>query len=238
MNLKKIYIVEDFGVTRATLISILKRSGYTIAGTALTAENAWLELKNSEVNLALIDINLKGTKDGLWLAEKLRKYTSIKIIILTAFGNQEVLDQIYRLQPEGYIMKPFNNPTLLSMIALALQARDQNNKQISANQETSIVLKCTHGLTRLNVSEICFFKSNNNYVEIHTENECLRSRNKLGAIEELIPINFFFRIHRRFLVNGQKIKILNSDRVMIGNQELPLSKTFDRDLLELFLRDM
>ena len=67
----RIYVVEDMAYTRITLIDNLIEANFEVVGSAANAETAWKEMQTVKFDLALLDINLAGANDGVWLAEKI-----------------------------------------------------------------------------------------------------------------------------------------------------------------------
>ena len=78
----KIFIVEDMAISRMALESILEENNYEIVGSAAKAETAYMQLQNLDIDLLLIDINLAGEKDGIWLTNKMREISNTPIIFL------------------------------------------------------------------------------------------------------------------------------------------------------------
>lgn len=229
---RKVYIVEDMGVTRAALISVLSNGGFNFVGGSNKAEKAWLELADLDVAVVIIDVNLEGAKDGIWLAQKIRKSLNCAIIFLTAYGSQAILDKIHITEPEGYIMKPFNNPTLLYALKKACDNLHKKKLESKGNIDLPIMIKTRNGTTRINKSNIIYLQSEGNYVNVNTPTAIHSIRGKLDEILELLCFKNLYRIHRRYAVNSEKIQFYNKTHVrVITNEDLPYSKSFAFDEL-------
>ncbi|MGB0391187.1 MAG: response regulator, partial [Salibacteraceae bacterium] len=129
----KIYIVEDEYITQAVLKNNVEEIGYTVVGMADNAEDAWEDLQNLDVDLALLDINLAGEKDGIWLAKQIRESIGIPFIFLTAYGDKATINTAVKTQPNGYLLKPFNEVDIYTAIEVALN----NFNHAQANKEKS-----------------------------------------------------------------------------------------------------
>lgn len=233
MKQEEIYIVEDMAITRAAIITVLKRHGYKIAGSATSAENAYFEILNKKPSLVIIDINLKGTKDGIWLAAKLRISINCAIIFLTALGSDTVLKKIHDTEPDGYIMKPFNNPTLLASVTLALR-NHAKQKHLVDEKNNWIYLKTRIGTVKIDKRKIIYLQSDGNYVHIYFASNQLDVRAKLAEILTFLDYENLIQIHRRYAVNMEKTICLNNTSVTVeNNKELPFSKSFDYKKLVL-----
>jgi DNA-binding LytR/AlgR family response regulator len=237
MENSSIYIVEDMGITRAAIISVLRKQGYLIAGSAISAEKALLEIKSNHVDLVILDLNLRGSKNGLWLAEKLRVECNCAIVFLTAQGSQEVLDKIYLTEPDGYLMKPFNNPTLLSTVKVALRNFHKQYPQINRVKEKSVFLKSRSGMIKVTNKNLVYLKSDNNYVQVHIASKVYEVREKLTELIKILDFENLYRIHRRYAVNAEKVELIEHTSLKIENGTLPCSKTFQvEELREVIKR--
>lgn len=221
----KIYVVEDMAMTRASIISILNEEGFNVVGSKASAEKAWLEIEKLEIDLVLIDINLAGELDGIWLAQKIRSKYNIAIIFLTAYEDTETLDKILKTDPNGYILKPFDTPTLITNINIAITGVVNNKRQ-----KKQIKIKVDGRYLFLDVDDIIFLKSDGNYVEIILKNKKYVVRNKLVDFNKISDA--LTQVHRRYIVNIDKIKAINSENLWIEKHEIPISKSFKLSLQE------
>jgi len=224
----KVYIVEDVAISRMSLETMLQENNYEVSGSAATAETAWEEIKKTATDLILLDINLAGEKNGIWLAQQVRKHLNIPIVYLTAFGDQQTLKEVLDTKPNGYLMKPYQEPTLLTTINIALHNFSENqNVTVDSNievlQKDFIFIKDKHMKVKINVNDIYYVKSDGNYLEISLKEKRHVVRNKLLAFKQELPSSLFFQSHQRYLINLDKIAVLKKDVVIIQNQEIPIS---------------
>jgi len=229
-----IYIVEDMGITRATLTSVLNRNNYNVCGSSATAEKAWIEILEFSPELILLDINLRGSKSGLWLAEKIRDQLDIPIVFLTAYGSNEILNKLSSFNPDGYITKPFNNSTLLGTIKFSFTnfyAYKKKEKNIIS--DSICFIKTKTGLEKIIINQILYLQSNGNYVNIYLENATFTCRNKLDILLEEFSFNSLKKVHRRFAVNVNKITNINANNILIEDIEVPTSKTYKDQILKI-----
>lgn len=224
MSRNKIYVVEDIAINRRALILTLKNAGYDIVGSSGSAENALKDISKQNPDLAILDINLEGEKDGIWLANQLksRKITT-QLLFLTAYGDKNTIEKLLELDMVGYIMKPYNEATLLVNIKLALK---NNTKQFQ-----SLVIRQGYDNIKIPSHLVQYINSDGNYVKIITKEKTLTVRDKLEVLQKQLPDNSFVRIHRRYLVNIDSIESYNSDQVILKNERLPISRTYKTETL-------
>ena len=116
----KILVVEDESIIALNIKKKLKGFGYTVPAIAATGEEA---IKMAEItfpDLILMDVRLKGDMNGVEAAEEIRKSFDIPVIYLTAYSDDEVLEEAKKTEPYGYIVKPFKANDLHSNIEIAL----------------------------------------------------------------------------------------------------------------------
>ena len=88
----RIMVVEDEGVVALQIKESLQGMGYEVPLVALTGEEAVARLLETEPDLVLMDIQLKGALSGIDTAQRIRKRLDVPIVYLTAFsGHQEAV---------------------------------------------------------------------------------------------------------------------------------------------------
>ncbi len=240
----KIYIVEDRAITRMTMVDVLEKAGYEIVGSSVKAQSAWEEICKNEVDLVILDINLVGEEDGIWVASKIRQNLNIPFIFLTAFGDSKTLSRVMETNPNGYLMKPFKNADILSSVAIALQnfaagkeARVEKKKADPGNimaMKDCIFVKDDYAFVKIKIDDIRYLKSDNNYVEIYVKDKMKLVRCKLSEVIEFLPSNKFVQVHRSHLVNVEKIEKFGSGFVIMGEDRLPVSSSHKEKLMAMF----
>jgi PAS domain S-box-containing protein len=120
----RILIVEDDGVTALNIRTRLCQSGYVVLAIAESANQAidYVEITyaNEHIDLVLMDIQLKGNKDGIAAAQEIQERFNIPVVYLTATADTTTIDRAKLTQPYGYVIKPFQAADLLSAIEIAL----------------------------------------------------------------------------------------------------------------------
>jgi len=235
----KVYIVEDVAISRMSLETMLIENDFEVSGSAATAEVAWKEIQTFSPNLILLDINLAGKENGIWLAQQVRKYLQIPIIYLTAYGDQQTLKEVLDTKPNGYLMKPYQAPTLLTTIDIALHnfSEAQKSTNTSQSEDSSsdfIFIKDKYMKIKINVNDIYYIKSEGNYLEIALKEKRHVIRNKLATFKQELPKDLFVQSHQRYLINKDKIDVLKKDFVTTANVDIPISQKYKKELEELF----
>jgi CheY-like chemotaxis protein len=116
----RILVVEDEAIVSADIQDRLQALGYEVAGCADTGEDAIKQAMALKPDLILMDIMLKDAMTGTEAAGHIRSYLQIPVIYLTANSNDETFLQARDTGPFGFILKPFEEPTLKVNIEIAL----------------------------------------------------------------------------------------------------------------------
>jgi len=225
---RSVFIVEDNALNRITLETILEDHNYNIVGSYANAEEAWEALKNINVDVVLIDINLAGDKDGIWLGSKIRKYKNTAFVYLTAYGDNETIHKVKKTNPNGYLMKPYNEPTLLTTIDIAI-SNFSNYKETGA----SIYIKDSSIRVKLNIDEIHYIQSDGNYLHIFLEHKTHLVRARLVDFLNQLPDTIFVQVHQRYAINKSKVDLIGNGFVMVCKEEIPVSKRYKTTIEKL-----
>lgn len=94
--------------------------GFNIVGIASTGEDAIKQTGQTNPDLVLMNILLKGDLDGIETAQTIRDVYDIPFIYLTGYFDNKSLERVLITQPHGYITKPFNDGEIQNAIKLAL----------------------------------------------------------------------------------------------------------------------
>jgi PAS domain S-box-containing protein len=116
----KILVVEDERIIAKDIENTLKGMGYVVPATASSGEESVKKALETEPDLVLMDIMLKGEMDGVEAAQKIRLHADIPVVFLTAYADDKTLERAKVTGPFGYLLKPFQERELLSTIEVAL----------------------------------------------------------------------------------------------------------------------
>jgi response regulator NasT len=114
----RILIAEDETIIRLDLRDLLERAGFEVCAEAKHGEEA-VELARSErPDLAIVDVKMPRL-DGIEAARRILDERPIPIVMLTAYGQQELVARAVEAGVFGYLVKPFREQDLLPAISTA-----------------------------------------------------------------------------------------------------------------------
>lgn len=118
-----ILIVEDEGIVAMDLRFRLEEMGYRVVGSVGTGEKA-IELALSEKpDVVLMDLRLQTKMTGMEAAQIIETKTEIPVIFVTAYTDNQTIEEIQRKPDFLLVMKPFDPDELQTTIAKALTRR-------------------------------------------------------------------------------------------------------------------
>lgn len=112
MIIQKIVIVEDDFIIRLFIESILSDAGFDVVGVADSFEDAMQILETTIPDLIMMDIGLRGDKDGIETAVIIREKYDIPIVFVTGNSDINTLTRAKNTNPLGFIAKPIDATVL------------------------------------------------------------------------------------------------------------------------------
>lgn len=113
----KIVVVDDADFSRKTVVDILEKNGFEVAGQAGNAEDALNIVNSSQANLFLIDVVMPKIS-GMELAKKISEVSSrpISIIMMSSLDLENVIIESISNGAIDFLAKPFDQDTLIKSI--------------------------------------------------------------------------------------------------------------------------
>ncbi len=116
----KILIVEDEAIVAENIAGRLHQQGYDVVGIVDSGPEAIEQAANTQPDLILMDIMLKGESDGVAAAIEIYDRWRIPVIYMTAFGDEATLQRAKAAEPFGYLIKPFKPHELRATVEVVL----------------------------------------------------------------------------------------------------------------------
>ena len=114
----KILIAEDETIIRLDLRELLEKAGHEVVAEARDGEEAVDLAREHEPELALLDVKMPKL-DGIDAARKILEERPIPIVMVTAYGEGELVARAVEAGVFGYLVKPFRETDLLPAIKTA-----------------------------------------------------------------------------------------------------------------------
>lgn len=227
-----ILIIEDELIVSEDLKLTLEELGYGVSGQAVSYEEAINLLDKELPDLALIDIYIEGPKDGIELAQTIRQKYNIPLIFLTSFADKKTVERAKQIQPDGYLVKPFEPKDLYASIEIAFSNFVNKTKSTLPSDPNNFLLKdCIYIRKDYAFEKICFndlkwITARGNYLELHCKEKKHLIRSTLKDLMDRLPNEHFMQVHRSHLVNVQYIELVDYDFVTVHNKKIPIGRSY------------
>jgi len=172
----RILIVEDDPIIAEDILDALEDKGYVVSAIAHSYEQALEELDSRTIHLAVLDVNLEAEKSGIDVANYIHKHKDMPYIFLTSYSDEKTLEMAKSTRPFGYLVKPFQDQTLISTVSLALsnfnnlkaKPEPKVDRYDLTQREADICRKMCTGLTYEEIADSEFISLNT--VRYHIKN--------------------------------------------------------------------
>ncbi|WP_213277607.1 LytR/AlgR family response regulator transcription factor [Chryseobacterium indologenes] len=225
----KCLIIDDEPLARFHLKELAGQIDFlSVEGTCATALEADAKVKESEIDLLFLDINMPYLT-GLEFLEQLENPPSC--ILTTAYSEYAL--EGFRLQVVDYLLKPIAFNRFYQAVNKAQQQfiiREKLKKN-SPLDDPFLYVRQSDSFIKVSWVDILYIESMQNYTKLHFKDKSLVIHQTMKAIEESLPSDHFFRIHKSYLINITHIDMISGGRLFINKTELPISRTRKEELL-------
>lgn len=200
------------------------RGSWSGGTTALEA------LRTAPVDLLFCDIQMPRLS-GMELSRMLPDAT--RVVFTTAFDRYAV--EGFRVGAMDYLLKPISYDDFLEAARKALEwfelkraSADRPLPPAGGGSPNSIFVKTECRLRRIELDRILYVEGLRDYVKIHVEGEPqpVLSLMSLKALEAQLPADRFLRVHRSYIVQPEKIRLLERGRIVFGKEYIPVSESY------------
>lgn len=172
-------------------------------------------LQKTKVDLLFLDIKMPDIS-GLEFVKTLSNPPLV--VFTTAYAEHAVSS--FELDAIDYLLKPFS---LSRFLKACTKAHEQ--VQLRTNRDASspsIFVKSGYDQVRLSLTDILFVESAGNYMQFITSSGKILSRLTMAEAQALLPVQQFFRIHRSYIVNRNRIDRIEKSQVWLGDYCVPI----------------
>ncbi|GAB4383468.1 MAG: LytTR family DNA-binding domain-containing protein [Salibacteraceae bacterium] len=244
----KALVVDDEELARKNLEILLEDycPQVEVVGHASSAEDARKFLASNDIDLMLLDIEMPNGS-GFDLLESIADEIDFKIVFVTAY--QEYALKAFKFSAVDYILKPID-PEELQRAISKVHADDESenirkvkvlmhNARNSGREIEKIALPSMEGLRFVNLDEIIYCESQDNYTLFYlTTDERVMVSKTIKHFEEMLCQSHFFRVHRSNIINlhyiDKYVKGEGGYVVMKQGQRIPVSRRRKESFLQLF----
>lgn len=153
--------------------------------------------------------------------------------IITTASPDHALD-CYPLNVVDYLLKPIRLDRFMAATQKSVNLiRLKRNISPEQIKRTHIIVKADKRLIKVNIDDILYIEAAWEYVKIHTVDNVHMIMTQIKKMDAELKGYSFFRIHRSYLVNLDKIDYIEGSHVAIKKAKLPISRNYKQDLLQI-----
>ncbi len=226
----KILIVEDDHQIAESLSDVIEVLNHEVVGIAESYDEAVEMLEKEEVELALLDIQLKGDKSGIDVAEKIKNSYKVPFIFTTAYADKETIKKASEHGPYGYIVKPYGIKDIDAGIEIAIQNHKSFSEESTDGEakgifnSESLFIKANSRIVRIEIKDILFVEAKGDYAVFKTHEKGYIVNTTFKNVEEKLDADQFVKVHRSYIVNVEKIVDIEENNLLIEKQIIPISR--------------
>jgi DNA-binding LytR/AlgR family response regulator len=182
-------------------------------------------LSKNEIDLMFVDINMPDLS-GMDFVKSLPQPP--KVIFTTAYSEYAL--EGFKVDAVDYLLKPIGYSDFLKATQ---KAKDRffsyptATEQLDSNEEF-LFIKTEYKIQRINLKDIKYIEGMREYVRIFIENQpAVMTLLSMKKLDEHLPQKDFMRVHRSFIVNLNKISIIERNRIIFDKDTyIPISEQY------------
>lgn len=250
MMILKCALIDDEPLALDLLESYVKKTPFLqLVGRYSSAVAALGDIRDKQIDLLFLDIQMPELS-GLEFSKMVPEHT--RIIFTTAFS-QYAIDG-YRVNALDYLLKPIGYTDFLEAAGKAVKWFEMKQSSATAEEPHTpnavppatgpekpidcIYVKSEYKLVQVELKDILYIEGLKDYIKIYTEKEPrpILSLISMKMMEQRLPSEQFIRVHRSFIVQKSKIRIIERGRIVFGNTYIPVSDSYKQEWMN-FLND-
>lgn len=231
MNLNCL-IVDDEPLAVELLEAYVKRTPFLeLKGAFTNAFDALALLEKETLDLLFLDIQMPEL-NGLELSRLVG--TQVKVIFTTAFEQYAV--EGFKVDALDYLLKPISYPEFLRAAHKALRWKEMAEAASSLEVREiadALFVRSGNKFVKVQLSHILYIEGMQDYVKIYLDDNSqpVVTLNSMKDFEESLSFPFL-RIHRSYIINFDKVTMVERNRVFLGGTYVSVSDTYKEQFLE------
>lgn len=220
-----IAICDDEPIHRRLLIDYLEKVYYDELYKVLEFSSGEELIENypEKLDILLLDIQMRYL-NGIETAKKIRIFdTNVNIIFTTAV--LDFLQQGYEVRAFRYLLKPIRYNEFSRHL---IECKKDIINDLKKNITIKDIIK--GNITIIPINSILYIETESRATLIHTDKETYRTRESIKEFENQLKEHLFYRCHRSYLINLNKVSSINKNSVFIKSDEILVSRYKIRDL--------
>ena len=192
-------------------------------------------LKNNKIDLLFLDIQMEELT-GIQLMHVLNPKPNV--IFTTAYDSFAI--QGFDLDAVDYLLKPISFERFLKAVNKVYEKLNVEHLIENKTKEVTIYtpgdefffVKTEFRLEKVSFADILYIEGMGDYLRIVTPNKRLMTLQNFKKMEEMLPANKFYRVHKSYIVALDKIENIEKNRIKISDKLIPISDTYKKPFFD------
>lgn len=225
MTILKCCVIDDEPLASQLIASYVEKTPFMqLIGTYSSAQDAIRIILEDQIDIVFLDIQMPQL-NGLEFAKIIPQHC--RVIFTTAYDKYAI--QGFKVDALDYLLKPVSYDDFLAAANKAQRwVQTVRNCGGNASARDYIIVKSEYRLIQIPCADILFIEGLKDYVKIYVSDEqkSIMTLMNMKTLEQSLPASQFMRVHRSFIVNTSKIKIIERNRIVFNNRYIPISDTY------------
>jgi DNA-binding LytR/AlgR family response regulator len=218
-------IIDDEPLARELIASYIEKNPFmTLVGSFGSAQDAVRTVIEDNIDVIYLDINMPQL-NGMEFARIVPQ--SCRIIFTTAYDKYAI--EGFKVNALDFLLKPISYEEFAESANRALAWCDLRRRaEASDTSREYLMVKSEYRLVQIPVRDILFIEGVKDYVKIYLDGEdkAIMTLMNMKTLEHTLPANRFIRVHRSYIVNSTKIRIVERNRILFGRHAIPVSDSY------------
>ncbi len=224
----KCLVVDDEPIARKGIIEHIEQVDFlSVVAECKNGVDAAILLKSESIDLIFLDIQMPQL-NGI---DFLKSLTHPPLVIFTTAYPQYAIEG-FDLDVLDYLLKPISFSRFFKATLKAKEFIQKQSQIVVQDNADYFFVKVNQKLEKIKTADVFYIESMSNHVIIHTALRKYVAYLTFKGIEEKLPSDSFFRIHKSYIVNVQRIDAIDANEILMGTLKLPLGKSYRDEILK------
>lgn len=224
-------VIDDEPLARDLIASYVEKTPFMeLVGKFSSAQEAIKIILEENIDVVFLDIHMPQL-NGLEFARIIP--ATCRIVFTTAYDRYAV--DGYKVNALDYLMKPISYEEFVGAANRALEWADVARRaEANSHDNRYLIVRSEYKQIQIPVKDILFIEGLKDYVKIFIEGEAnsIMSLMSIKALENYLPASEFMRVHRSYIVNKSKIRVIERNRIVFGKHYIPVSDSYKQAFVD------
>lgn len=223
MNPLRCCVIDDEPLAGQLVASYVERTpGLELSGLYTSPAEAVKDILGGKADVVFLDIEMPQI-NGMELAKIIPP--TCRIIFTTAYDQYAV--QGYKVNAVDYLLKPISYAEFLDAVG-RMPARAAEQPAAPAAKREFIIVKSEYRQIQVRISNIECVEGLKDYIKIYITGQPkpLLTLMSMKSIEQALDDGRFLRVHRSYIVNKERISVIERNTLTVAGRSVPISETY------------